>query len=118
MGMSTSANVLAVILIVVCVGTAIMDFARPPRLVQQMAGLKIPASGLPLLGAIKLLGAAGLIIGFGKIRVGEAAGLGLSLYFAVAVTTHTRVKDSLRDTAPAMVLLLMSVLFVLVTFAK
>lgn len=112
------ANILAILLIAVCVGSAVMDFRRPASLVEQMSTLKIPASGLPLLGAVKLASAAGLIVGFDKIRIGEVAGLFLCLYFAVAVTTHTRVKDSLRNTFPALALLTVSVLFVLVTFAK
>lgn len=116
--MGTVANILAIILIVVCVGTAVVDVIRPEQFVQQMSRLKIPRSGLPLLAVVKVSCAVGLAVGFGKIRVGEIAGLLLCLYFAVAVTTHSRVKDSLRDTMPALAMLSMSVLFVLVTFAK
>lgn len=116
--MGTVANILAMILIVVCAGTSVLDVVRPATVVERMSRLRIPRSGLPLLAVVKMTCAIGLIVGFGKIRVGEIAGMLLCLYFAVAVTTHSRVKDSLRDTLPALVMLTVSVLFVLVTFAK
>jgi hypothetical protein len=86
--------------------------------IEEMKKLKVPAERLPLLGAIKILGALGVAIGFQKIRIGELAGVGLCLYFAIATGTHTRVKDSVKDTAPAFILFVMSVLYVLTTVAK
>jgi hypothetical protein len=116
--MSTTSTVLAVILIVVCVASALMDFRKPEKLVEEMKKLKVPAERLPLLGAIKILGAVGIAIGFQRIRIGELAGVGLCLYFAIATVTHTRVKDSVKDTAPAFILFVLSVLYVLATVAK
>ena len=116
--MSTISKVLAVILIVVCIGSALMDFRKPEKLVEEMKKLKVPAERLPLLGAIKILGAMGIAIGFQKVRLGELAGVGLCLYFAVATMTHTRVKDTVKDTAPAFILFVMSVLYVLTTVAQ
>ena len=116
--MSTISTVLAVILIIVCIGSALMDFRKQEKIVASMKKLKVPAERLPLLGAIKILGAIGVAIGFQKVRLGELAGVGLSLYFAIATVTHTRVKDSLKDTAPAFILFVMSVLYVLTTVAK
>ena len=110
--------VLAVILIVVCIASALMDFRKPEQLVASMKKLKVPVERLPLLGAIKILGAIGLVIGFQRIRIGELAGVGLCLYFAIATVTHTRVKDSVKDTAPAFSLFVLSVLYVLTTVAK
>jgi hypothetical protein len=111
-------NVLAVILIVVCVASALMDFRKPEKLVEEMKKLKVPVERLPLLGVIKLLGAVGVAVGFQRIRIGELAGVGLCLYFAIATVTHTRVKDLVKDTAPAFILFVMSVLYVLTTVAK
>ena len=116
--MSTISKVLAVILIVVCIGSALMDFRKPEKLVEEMKKLKVPAERLPLLGAIKILGAIGIGIGFQKVRLGELAGVGLCLYFAVATMTHTRVKDTVKDTAPAFILFVVSVLYVLTTVAQ
>ena len=116
--MSTISTVLAVILIIVCIGSELMDFRKQEKIVASMKKLKVPVERLPLLGAIKILGAIGVAIGFQKVRLGELAGVGLSLYFAIATVTHTRVKDSLKDTAPAFILFVMSVLYVLTTVAK
>ena len=116
--MSPTSTVLAVILIVVCLGSALMDFRKPEKLVEEMKKLKVPVERLPLLGVIKIFGAIGIAIGFQKVRLGEFAGVGFCLYFAIATVTHTRVKDSVKDTAPAFILFVMSVLYVLTTVAK
>jgi hypothetical protein len=95
-----------------------MDFRKQEKIVASMKKLKVPVERLPLLGAIKILGAVGVAIGFQKVRLGEVAGVGLCLYFAIATVTHTRVKDSVKDTAPAFILFVLSVLYVLTTVAK
>ena len=116
--MSTISTVLAVLLIIVCIGSALMDFRKQEKIVASMKKLKVPVERLPLLGVIKILGAIGVAIGFQKVRLGELAGLGLGMYFAIATVAHTRVKDSVKDTAPAFILFVMSVLYVLTTVAK
>ncbi|MFI0461591.1 MAG: DoxX family protein [Ilumatobacteraceae bacterium] len=70
--MSTISTVLAAILIIVCVASALMDFRKPEKLVAEMKKLKVPVERLPLLGAIKILGAIGVAIGFQKVRLGES----------------------------------------------
>ena len=116
--MSNISKVLAVILIIVCIGSAVMDFRKPEKLVEEMKKLKVPVERLPLLGAIKILGAMGLTAGFSSVQLGESAGVGLTVYFAVATVTHTRVKDSAKETAPAFILFVISVLYLLTTIAK
>ena len=116
--MSIISTVLAVLLIVVCIGSALMDFRKPEKLVEEMKKLKVPVERLPLLGAIKILGAIGVAIGFQKVRLGELAGVGLCLYFAIATVTHTRITDTVKDTAPAFILFVVSVLYVLTSVAK
>ena len=116
--MSNVANVLAVILILVCTATAIMDFRKSEQVVESMRKLKVPVERLAILGGIKLLAVAGLLVGFQNNRLAGITGLCLCLYFALAVTTHTRVKDSLKETFPAFALLVMSALFVLTTVGQ
>lgn len=116
--MSTVSTILGLLLIVACVGSALMDFRKPASLVASMQKLKVPVDKLPLLGAIKLVAAAGIALGFQNVRIGEIAGIGLCAYFAIATLTHVRVKDSFKDTLPAFVLLVMSMLYVLTSIAK
>mgnify|MGYP006208201243 CR=1 FL=1 len=116
--MSNVANVLAVILILICTASAIADFRKPEQLVESMRKLKVPVERLPVLGGIKLLAVAGLLVGFQNNRLAGITGLCLCLYFALAVTTHTRVKDSVKETFPAMAMLSLSALFVLTTVGQ
>lgn len=116
--MKSASIVLALLLIAVCVVSAIMDFRKPEQLLAKMKKLKVPVERLPTLGAIKILGAIGLIIGFQKDHISELAGAGLCVYFAVATVTRTRAKDTVKDTAPAFFLFVISVLYVLTTIAK
>jgi uncharacterized membrane protein YphA (DoxX/SURF4 family) len=110
--------VLAIVLIVLCALSALMDFVRPPQIVQTMSRLKIPAKALPVLGVIKLVLCVGLAIGFSSLTIGRLSGIGLCVYFAVATTTHTRVKDPFKETLPAFTHLVLSVLYTLVMFAR
>lgn len=116
--MTFVSQALAVILIVLCGVSALMDFVRPPQIVQVMSRLRIPVRALPVLGGIKLAACVGLAVGFANDTIGRLAGIGLCVYFAVATVTHTRVKDSVKDTLPAFVHLVLSVLYVLVAFAR
>jgi putative oxidoreductase len=116
--MNLVSRVLAVVLIVVCIGSGIFDFLKPEKLVEGMSKARIPVNALPVLGAIKIAAAIGLIVGFGNIRLAEVTGICLCAYFAIATTTHTRIKDSIRNTAPAFFLLVLSMLFVLTTLAR
>lgn len=116
--MNLVANVLAVVLILVCVLSAVMDFKKDAKVLETMNRLRVPENSIAALGAIKLLAAAGLLVGFQSVLIGKATGIALCVYFAVATATHTRVKDGIVKTLPAFVLTVFSVLFVLTTFAK
>ncbi|MEY4996358.1 MAG: hypothetical protein RLZ67_1083 [Actinomycetota bacterium] len=116
--MAFVSSVLAIVLIVLCALSALMDFVRPPQIVQTMSRLKIPAQALPVLGAIKVVLCLGLAIGFSSLTIGRLSGIALCVYFAVATTTHTRVKDPFKDTLPAFTHLVLSVLYTLVMFAR
>jgi len=116
--MNIASKILQVLLIIVCVGSAVGYFRKPQKLLDSMAILKIPAERLSLLGGIKIIAAAGLILGFSSVRMAVLTGVCLVIYFAIATGTHTRVKDSVKNTFPAFALLVMSILFTITTIAK
>ena len=116
--MNNVANVLAVVLLAVLWGSAVFDIIRHPKAIAATQHLQIPASTVPVLGAVKILLGVGVAVGFSHIRVAELAGLCLCGYFAVATLTHVRVRDTVKGTAPAFVLLVMSGLYLLATVAK
>jgi len=110
-------NVLGGFLIVVCVVSALGDFARVPALVETMHRLGISAKMLPVLGLIKMAGAIGVGIGFAQSFFAIAMGVCLSIYFACAVIAHTRVKDPYRESAAAYVILVVALTYLLTSLA-
>lgn len=115
--MSRFASVLAGFLGIVCVASAIADFRRLPRILETMSRLGVPADKVRLLGLVKVAAAVGLAAGFAVRGLHVATGSALFLYFAIATTAHVRVRDGLRNTAPAFVLCAVAVAFVLAALA-
>jgi uncharacterized membrane protein len=58
--------------------------------VDNMARLGVPESQLFTLGALKVAGAAGLLVGIGVPVIGIAAACGLIVFFVGAIATATR----------------------------
>jgi hypothetical protein len=85
--------VVTVATIVANAGVAVADFARPSFVLATSAQVGVPQSWLPVLGALKGAGAAGLLIGLLGVRfIGVAAAAGLVLFFAGAVAAHVRAR--------------------------
>lgn len=111
--MNVVAAVLAVLLAVACVVTAIADFRGVPQILETMSRLGVPADKVRVLGVIKLAAAAGLAAGFAVRGLHVVTGAALFLYFAIATTAHVRVRDGARHAAPAFVLCALAVTFTL-----
>ncbi|MGW4778497.1 DoxX family protein [Streptomyces filamentosus] len=94
--------VLAALLALAMAGSAFATFTRNPAVVGSMTKVGVPDGWLPWLGTAKLAGALGLLAGLVVPALGEAAAIGLVLYFVGAVVSHVRVKD--YAIAPAVVL--------------
>lgn len=101
-------DVLGVILAVVLGATALLDFVRHPRALATTDRLRIPARMVPVLGSVKAAALAGIIVGFGNVRIAEMTGACLVLYFAIATLTHVRARDGVLNAVPAFVLILVS----------
>ena len=106
--MDTLSIVLAVILALVCVVTAVADFKTIPQVLQTMERLKLPLRIIPVLGVAKLAGALGLLVGLSIDALLVYSAICLTVYFALATWFHLRVKDDLVETAPAATLSLVS----------
>jgi uncharacterized membrane protein YphA (DoxX/SURF4 family) len=107
--MFTVLVVVVVLLSLVCVGSSVADMRKMPRVVEAMERLRVPLSLRPLLPALKLLGAAGLLIGLAKAPLGVVTAACLAAYFAVATWYHVRAKDPAADTGPAAALCMLAV---------
>lgn len=110
--------ILGLIISLMCLGSAIADFKKDPRIVESVTHLGFPASQIPLLGAIKLVGIVGIVVGFWIQPLGVAAAIGLALYFLCAIVLHVRAKETFKQFAPAFLLFVLSVLQTLVTIAR
>ncbi|MFZ1175758.1 MAG: DoxX family protein [Mycobacterium sp.] len=70
---------------------AVADLVPAEFVLANSAKVGVPRSWLPALGAVKLAGAVGLIVGLlGPPALGIAAAAGLVLFFVGAVVTHLR----------------------------
>lgn len=115
--MQAVVNVLGIFLAVVCVVSALGDFARVPSIVETMTRLGVPPRALVALGAIKVVLAVLVVVGLFAGTFAVVAGVLLSVYFIGAVSVHARVKDVFRDSAAAWVLLTVSFAYLLTALA-
>ena len=67
-----------------------------------------------LIGVAELAAAVGLILGLVWHPIGVAAALGMALLVGGAVMMHLRAGDSLKHMAPALVILLVTVVYLVV----
>jgi hypothetical protein len=107
---------LSALLVIVLLGSAGAKLAKSAQILDTMTTVGVPQSALPLLAAAEIAGAVGLIAGFFWWPVGVAAAVGVVLYFAGAVISHLRVKDT-KNVAPAAVLGLLAVGELVLLFA-
>lgn len=112
------AQVLSLLLLVVLGATAGLDLVRSERAFAVTDRLGIPRDAVPVLGGIKFAAALAVFVGTDIVHVAEAAGAFLVLYFSVAVLTHLRARDGVRNAAPAAVMLVVSVAYLLATVAR
>jgi uncharacterized membrane protein YphA (DoxX/SURF4 family) len=92
--------VLSILLVIVLIGSAGAKLAKAAPIMEQMSTVRVPPQALPLLAAVEIAGAIGLIAGFFWWPIGVAAAVGVVLYFAGAVIAHLRVRDA-KNVAPA-----------------
>ena len=117
-GVNIVAVIVGLILSVMCLGSAVADFKKNPQIVESLTRLGVNPDRMSTLGALKLLGVVGVIIGFWVTAIGVAAGIGVSLYFVAAIAFHVRARDNAKNTFPALLLFILAVLYTLTTIAK
>lgn len=116
--MNVFATLLSVVLAVACVITAAADLRRHPSIVESMERLEVPLERVPWLAAMKLAGAAGLLVGISLQWLQVTAATLLMIYFVGAVAAHARVRDGIGRIAPALVLLVVSALAALTSLSR
>jgi hypothetical protein len=91
--MFTLTVVVSVLLVVVALSSAALWIRRAAPVVAVAERVGLPVTWTPWLGGVKIVGALGVIIGLVVGWLGVMACAGLSMYFALAVLSHIRVRD-------------------------
>ena len=87
--------VITVLLAVICLNSAAMKLRRNAQVLAVIHGtVGVPERHLPVLAALEIAGAAGILIGLWLEPLGIAAAVGLVAYFVGAVGGHLRVGDT------------------------
>ena len=87
--------VVTVLLAVICLNSAAMKLRRNEQVLAVIHGtVGVPERHLPVLAALEIAGAAGILIGLWLEPLGVAAAAGLVAYFVGAVGGHLRVGDT------------------------
>ncbi len=99
-------------------GSAFAKFTKKEDVIKSVTHVGVKNEYIPLLAILEVLGALGLLAGIHSKPLGVAAATGLALYFLGAVAAHLRVKDKVKDFAPALVLFLVAVGTVLLELGR
>ena len=107
--MEIASLVITILLAAMVLFSGIGKLRNDPHIVKVVhETVGVPMKCFPLLAACEIAGAVGLVLGIWWLRLGVAAGIGLFLYFLVAVLSHLRVGD-VKGIGPAAFLLTLSV---------
>jgi hypothetical protein len=88
--MFTAYVVVSVLAALALTFSAVADFIRYEKVLAAMTRARVPRSWLNTLGALKALGALGILVGIGVPLIGAAAAIGVILFFVGAIITHVR----------------------------
>jgi hypothetical protein len=91
--------------IVLNAGIGVADLLKARFVLATSAAVDVPPSWLPMLGTLKLAGAAGLTLGLlGVPALGVAAGIGLVLFYVGAIVAHLKARKFATGAAPLLFL--------------
>ena len=116
--MNIALVILATLLGLVTAFSAFGKFSNNAKAVEMLHKLGLTDDKIRMLGAVEVAGALGLLIGIWIPILGQLAALGFVLYFLGALIMHVRSKDAAKDMAPALVLLILSIIVTILQFAR
>ncbi len=97
--MHIAALITSVVLALAMLASGVMKVIRAPRIVTMMSAVGVTTAQLPLLGALQIAAAVGMIVGIWVPLLAIAATIGLVLYFAGAIIAHLRAHDPAKQGA-------------------
>jgi hypothetical protein len=82
--------VVAVVLALGLIASGALKLIKQPKIIEGIHALGVPLKLFPVLAALEIAGALGLVAGLWIPGLAIAAATGVMLYFVGAVTTHLR----------------------------
>ena len=116
--MTIALIILAALLGVATAFSAVGKLSRNARTIDMLHGLGLKDSQIRLLALIEILGALGLLVGIWVPILGQLAALGFVLYFLGAIIAHARKRQPAKDIAPALILMILSIVVTILQFAR
>jgi hypothetical protein len=114
--MTTARVVVTLITAVITAAVGVADLIPAGFVLANSAKVHVPRSLLQLLGAVKLAGAFGLLVGLvGMPAIGITAATGLVLFFIGALIAHVRARVLYNIAFPGAYLVLSAASLVLMT---
>jgi DoxX-like family len=114
----TTTTILAGLLIVAFAATGSAKLAAVPAMRAKAAHVGFSVSAYRRIGFLEVLGVLGLIVGAFVPVIGALAAVGLLLLLAGAIVAHLRNGDGVRELAPAVVLVLVTLGFLLLVIGS
>jgi hypothetical protein len=113
---SSAAIVVTVLLAALFTFSSAIKLLSVPRSLAIRDHLGISASLWRLIGVLELAGVIGVAVGLRLAPLGVAAAIGLALLSVGAIVSHVRAADSVVDTAPAVIGLVLAVAVAVLDF--
>lgn len=107
--MTTALTVLASLLVIASVGSGIGKLAKVPQVMASMASVGVAPRQIPVLAALEIAGAAGLLAGVWSKPLGILSAACLALYFLGAVVGHLRKGHGPAEFGPAALILVIAI---------
>jgi len=116
--MSIVLVIVAALLGIAAIGSAVQKLRRDPMVVNIMHSVGVTDRQIPILAVLEIAGAVGLIVGIWVQLIGVAAAVGLTLYFAGAVVAHLRARTPAKEAAPAGIMAILALATTLLELAR
>lgn len=100
---------LGALLVSAALGSGAAKLAKVPAVMTSMTAVGVKPQQVPILAALEMLGAIGVVLGIWSKPLGIAASAGLALYFLGAVASHARKRHGLQELAPALMILIIAI---------
>lgn len=87
--------IITVLLALILLNSAVMKLRRNEQALAVIHGtVGVPTRFLPVLAALEIAGAVGVVAGLWLVPLGTAAAAGVTAYFIGALIGHVRVRDT------------------------